>query len=251
MAAPPRGGGQQYAPLATDDDTPATTACRRWDQAKSWDVMYTWVTPLVALGTQRQLVHEDLPRLPPRMRIANALADLRRGLDGSKLAGSAAACLGAGAPREGTGATWWPDSSLLGVIFKVYWKQQLQSLCFEFGREGSAVLVTVALRHVVLFMEDPSKPAWHGYLLGVCMFAATQGQAFFMWHNLYIRLVSLQSRGAVMALIFQKAMVLSNAGTKTNSTPFKPLRGCRVPYREIKSCRLNVQLTYTRYGPFD
>ena len=97
-------------------------------------------------------------------------------------------CLGAGSDsRDGVGLAWWPDGSLLGVVFKIYWKKQLQSLCFEFGREGSAVLVAVALRHVVLFMEDPGQPAWYGYLLGACMFAATQGQAFFMWHNVYIR----------------------------------------------------------------
>lgn len=212
----------QYAALATgeysgtDPALPPTPVCSRWDEASMWDVMYSWVTPLVALGTKRRLEHSDLPQLPVGMRIGNALADLRRGLENSKLA-DGEDCLGADTRRGDdlhVHVPWypWPDSSLLGVIFKVYWRQQLQSLCFEFCREGSAVLVTVALRQVLLFMEDPSQPAWHGYLLGGCMFAATQGQAFFMWHNIYIRLVSLQSRGAVMALIFQKAMVLSNAG---------------------------------------
>ena len=203
---------QRYAALATaDEDGAAAAACKRWDEASAWDVMYSWVTPLVARGAQRQLEHADLPPLPVAMRIASALADLRRGLDNSKLAHGAADCLGADLRRAGDLAPWWPwpDGTLIGVVFKVYWKQQLQSLTFEFAREGSAVLVTVALRQVILFMEDPSQPQWHGYLLGLCMFAATQGQAFFMWHNIYIRLVSLQSRGAVMALIFQKAMVVS------------------------------------------
>eukprot|EP01045_Picozoa_sp_COSAG04_P055518 COSAG04_NODE_25406_length_308_cov_0.727273_1_plen_51_part_10 len=43
------------------------------------------------------------------------------------------------------------------------------------------------------------------------MFLATQGQAFFMWNNVFIRLVSLSARGAVMSLIFLKSVRLSNA----------------------------------------
>ena len=153
----------KYEPLAADDGgDDGGPACVRWDQARWWDAMYSWVTPLIALGTTRQLRHTDLPELPPKMRIGRAIEDLRGGLDGSRLAREAEDCLGA--RTDGPKAPF-PDGSLLGVIFYVYWRQQLQSLGFEFCREGCAVLVTVAMRRVILFMEDADRPPWEGYML--------------------------------------------------------------------------------------
>ena len=151
----------KYEPLAADGDD-GGPACVRWDQARWWDAMYSWVTPLIALGTTRQLRHTDLPELPPKMRIGRAIEDLRGGLDGSRLAREAEDCLGA---RTDGPKALFPDGSLLGVIFHVYWRQQLQSLGFEFCREGCAVLVTVAMRRVILFMEDADRPPWEGYML--------------------------------------------------------------------------------------
>ena len=153
----------KYEPLAADDGgDDGGPACVRWDQARWWDAMYSWVTPLIALGTTRQLRHTDLPELPPKMRIGRAIEDLRGGLDGSRLAREAEDCLGA---RTDGPKALFPDGSLLGVIFHVYWRQQLQSLGFEFCREGCAVLVTVAMRRVILFMEDADRPPWEGYML--------------------------------------------------------------------------------------
>jgi hypothetical protein len=191
MAPKGRSPDQVYAKLSTiddDDDDGASSAaaviCRSYDDSSCLGrTFWGWIWPLVQLGSTRQLNAEDLPALPRFMQLEPQIARVDAALASSRF-GAACRSAGASVGVDGAGsavpkaASIVPDSHLLGVFVRVYWRNQLKFICILIGKESLNMAIPMLLRAMVQFIEEPDAPWTDGLTIALLTFLANLIQCY-------------------------------------------------------------------------
>ncbi|KAL3686877.1 hypothetical protein R1sor_013186 [Riccia sorocarpa] len=174
------GGGPGYVPLETES--------RSW-----WSTLtFSWVTPLMDIGSVRQLTQEDLFPLPKEMSPNLCCGRLYSHWEEEKKKG--------GSP------------SLLKPILRTYGRAWLAVGVLKVVNDSLSFLGPVFLNGIVNFLETQNKSLLYGYGWAVGLGIVSVVRAFLGAHytNMLLR-VRLQLKASISAMIYQKALCVSLA----------------------------------------
>jgi ATP-binding cassette, subfamily C (CFTR/MRP), member 1 len=252
-----RGCKQRFESNSDVNPSPLDTA--NWFSVLS----FHWITPLVSLGDKRILVEDDLPDAPVLDQPGNATEILRPFMEaefvppgpGATVPGpvapgtatATATATGVGAPLELQSDSESGDGdidtiaantdnnnthtpSIIRALFRAFGLRYALGGMFQILANSAMILqplfVKLFLEYIADVQDDTlEEPAlwrgvWYGIMVGVCAIAASSsiGQAFYNYTRVGVRV-----RGALISLIYEKALRLSptsrhsgSAGTTVN-----------------------------------
>ncbi|KAK7202906.1 P-loop containing nucleoside triphosphate hydrolase protein [Myxozyma melibiosi] len=163
---------------------------------------FSYLTELIYRGYNDYLTEDDLPDLPKANRTDQSRIDFEKSWKEEKKA---------------------PQPSLARTLVECFGLQYLVGVSFKLTADVLSIMQPTLLRRLILFVnsynDDEPVPLSGGILIAIGMFTCSFGQVLFQQQYLLNAFnTSMNIKSALLALIYRKAMYLSNDGRQAKST---------------------------------
>ncbi|CAF1526900.1 unnamed protein product, partial [Didymodactylos carnosus] len=169
----------------------AQSSWKRWPALLLW----SWIYPILKLGTKRQLTDDDLSELSPN----DKCRQLLNAFESERL------------KRINT--------STLKLIFSTFWREMLVSGLLILPYSVAKIAQPLLLRQIVLVISNPLELSYKGYLYAVALGFASVSQV--LVHQQYFfrcYRMGMHVRNAVSSAVYKRVLTLrTNSFMKTTA----------------------------------
>lgn len=159
---------------------------------------FHWVQSLMARGASRKIENFDdlycLPKALDTFYVEESFKSRRMGQGNEK-------------------------RSLLATLNRTFGKEFYPLGILKFTADILGFLGPLLLNWLVIFMEKPKEPRWHGYIYASGLFLTTLFTALLTSHfNYLVNIVSLKMRASLISAIYEKALKTSTVSLSNFNT---------------------------------
>jgi ABC-type multidrug transport system fused ATPase/permease subunit len=184
---------------------------------------YSWLNPVLALSAQKSIGQKDLPRLSQvdeTTRLCDALeANWTIQLEKSR---------------------YDPSAAIFSkALFATFGKSIVIAGIFKLLQDAFTLLTPVVLGLLIRFIQDESKPFWHGLMYALILGLITILQSITShMHSFRITRVGQQMRASVSAMVYRKVLRMSFDAKKKYTT------GELVSHQSVDTSRLDNTMPF-------
>lgn len=163
-------------------------------------VLFTWITPLMELGYQRPVQHEDLYQLDPDNR-AHSVGQLFQEQWAAERQRN---------PQRPS-FTW--------VLARTFGGQVLHAALLKLVHDSLQFVGPLMIKDIIAFLKDPTAPLSQGLWYTLIVFVAGVIQSFMLRNYFfYCFETGLRVRSAMVTAVYRKSLVLSAAARQKKTT---------------------------------
>ncbi|KAG6582881.1 ATP-binding Cassette (ABC) Superfamily [Phytophthora cinnamomi] len=195
-------GGDVHVTLRRHDAPPAASGLG--DRYPSQDAtclssaLFSWVTPLMELGNQRPLEHDDLYLLDPANRAHEVASEFQ--------------------------AAWSrqsrkPKPSLAWALASCFGGQIAKAGLLKLVHDSLQFVAPMLIKEIIAYLQNPDAPLSEGLIYAAIVFVSGVAQSFLL-RNYFFHCfeAGMRVRSAVCTAVYSKSLVLSAAARQKKTT---------------------------------
>ncbi|TDH65878.1 hypothetical protein CCR75_005404 [Bremia lactucae] len=161
-------------------------------------IFFTWVTPLMKLGSERPLKSEDLFQLDPHNRAVNVSKQFA---------------------KAWTHETQSRNPSLVWALGKAFGFKFLVAGFLKLIHDSLQFVGPIIIKDIIAYLKDPTASLSEGLTYAAVIFTSGVVQSFALrQYFFYCYETGLQCRSAIVTAVFEKSLVLSAAARQQRTS---------------------------------